>query len=212
MRLIGTILIFLAALVAPAQTVKLRAMSAGKEVGSAQVTQTILSNGSKSYQLTLELGQGAQRVRVQQESVYDAKGRPQRMLQEVRDGKGKRLRFAVATFGPDGASLRVETADDAEEKNAPLVKGAPSADPSAWWFIRDTPKVGTRDAYFRFDMGEARWISTDVRYVGPEEIKIGGQTFKAHRVWTDQGEVWLDEKGLPLRLHANRLVLERIAG
>lgn len=191
------------------EAIRLEATQAGKHFGHALLTQTILADGSKSVQIVLVLDDGEQRARITQEALYDRDGAPLRMLQEVRDAEGKRKQLTTVTFDAAGARMRTETGEDAKEKNVPLVTGAPRNDPSQFWFVRDVPKLHGKVVFYRFDIGQARWVLAEVEYLGPTRFHGPAGEVDAQQIRTDTGRYVVDAKGSPLLLESGKLLLKR---
>jgi hypothetical protein len=187
-----------------------RVERAGKAAGTATIELRLLSAGGKLTLVMIAFGPpGKPDTRVRQESVYDAKGAPVRLLQEVVGSDGRVRRRAVATFDEQGALLVVTEDGKATEKRVPLVRGAPRANAAEFWFLRDRPELGARETAFRFDLNEERWRLVEHVYRGQETVRVGGRATTLHRVDSEAGAAWLDDSGQPVIVQMGSVRMER---
>ena len=82
-----------------------------------------------------------------------------------------------------------------------------------FWFVRDHPKVGFSYKSFTFDVNTLTWQPTEIKYEADEVISVGGRKVMAHKLTGVIGEkaqtTWEDNRGLPLKIVQQDLVIER---
>lgn len=192
--------------------VKLQITMQGASSGSSTYTHKLLPEGTKLVQLSVDLeAVGGRKVTVKAESTYGSKGEPLRVF-HVTTSEGPRMRRqVVVTFDEKGAHAVEEVNGVRKVHNVELAPTAPSLNPSQFWFLRDTPKVGDSVQYFRFDVNELRWRLATTEYRGTESIQWNGKALKAHLVVEGDSKAWLDDKGLPYRMDVSGVKMERLA-
>lgn len=206
MNWIGTVLL----LVLAPKTVLMNISADGKLLGTAKFTQQLLPNGGKQVQILMDLGTAGKRgVRVRQESVYDSQGNPVRKIQEVTSAEGKRTQLALVTFDDSGAKMILDEGSKHTEKNYPLTKGAPRADLSEFWLIRDKPKQNAKVTHYRFDVSGARWSLAESVYIGKTTVAVGGKTVAAHMIRSTDGVAYSDDTGDPILIQTGNVRMER---
>lgn len=182
----------------------------GKKIGQTRIVQKLLRDGSKTVSVDMTLVQGSGKVRVRQESVYDAGGMPVRKLQETLDPAGKRLVALMATFDERGAALTRSGAGTPETRSIELVSGAPRAATNEFWFLRDQPKKGAKATYYSFAPSDGRWQLVEFRYDGLELVNLSGRRREVHVVKTPDGNAYFDLAGDAVVVELNGLKLVRI--
>jgi len=205
-----TCFLFAIALGLGPKTVHMVVSADGKSIGTAKFTQQLLPDGGKQVQVNLDLskvtGKG---VRVRQESVYSPKGEPIRKIQEVTTVDGKRVQLALATFDVSGAKLTLDEGGKQTIKLFPLTKGAPRADASEFWLIRDRPKPGSKTTHYRFDISQAKWTLAESIYVGKTTVNVAGKTVEAHLIRSTDGVAYSDDEGTPMLIQTGNVRMER---
>jgi hypothetical protein len=189
--------------------VEMRVLSEGKPVGTATIGHRITQDGGKQVTLRMELDNGSRKVVVRQVSTYDKTGRPKTKFQEVVATPNRTRTSVMATITATGASAVLDQNGSNESKDIEAPKDAPLEDPSEFWFLRDQPRPGTTFKKYRFDLNTLEWKIGETKYVGLKEIKVGGQTFRAHQIVTDDATTYVDAKGLPLLVETKTYRLER---
>lgn len=189
----------------------MRVEAAGRAVGFATVSHKLMPDGSKLVTLRMELtGANGATVRVRSETSYKSSGEPLRAFQETQVDKPVSRSSVTATFDAKGANVIVDEGGKRSVKSVDLVSTAPRAAVSEFWFLRQSPKPGERVQYYFFSATRLAWELQEMHYVGKTTFKLGNQTVPAHRVRTKQGEMILDEKGLPLRVEAESVTMIRL--
>lgn len=196
----AAVLVLSVALWACAQ-VKLNILRGTSSIGTANANHRLNPDGSKLVQLSMELiGAQGQKVKIRQESTYNAKGEPVRSYQELTGEKPRKSRRLVVTYDADGANVVIDEDGKRETKHVPLTKTAPRTQKNEFWFLRDKPKAGTTEEYYRFSLDSMEWQIVRTTYVGPKTLTINGKSVKCHEIKSSDGSYWVDDKGLPVRL------------
>ncbi|MDX2065595.1 MAG: hypothetical protein SFX74_07635 [Fimbriimonadaceae bacterium] len=150
------------------------------DAGRATITQKLVREGGKSVEVRVETGN----VTTIQQAIYDSAGRPmRRYVQMQQDLKPKMTK--IVTFDAKGANVVIDRSGQRETKSVPLPGGLTLANPSEFWFIRDTPKVGAtvKHAYFS-DQDE--WLAAKSSYRG--KAPVPGKNDAAHYVTLELDE------------------------
>lgn len=199
--------------VAMAQSqVRMFVMMNGKKIGQAVASQKLLPNGSKLVQLSLQLtGANGETVSLRSSSTYDAKGFPTRMFHESITGKSKVRRAVTVTFSKTGAQVVEDVSGKRTAKQVPLVKSAPWASASEFWFLRDKPKPGQSDKRYRFNVATLEWELSTTTYTGRKQIDWNAKKIMVHEVKSAQGVAHVDDNGLPIRLDLGQIKLVKAA-
>jgi|GEM_PF-6255072 len=185
-------------------------LDGGVPAGTAWLSQSLQSDGSKQVVLVLRSGTEPNVVVLRMESVYAADGLPIRQLHRVETKDGGKLRQWRTGFGPKGAEWVV---DDA----APAVRPWPAAinrqAKAEFWFIRDRPRIGTMVTQDYFDVQQGEFQRMTTTYEGPARITVQGKPVSGHRLRTRRagrvGEAVVDDQGIPWTLTEGRLRLVR---
>ena len=91
----------------------------------------------------------------------------------------------------------------------PLVRTAPLANSSEFWFVRGKPSVGASVQSYTLDLETLVWEPTRTTYVGPAPVVVQGVSHQAHRIDSRQGSVWVDDAGMPLVIEGSQFRIER---
>ena len=189
---------------------KFQVWVAGKKAGTATLTQKLLTDGTKSVNLSMELKTDSLTATLRSESTYSAKGIPLRKFQETQVPSQKIRRTIVVTFDDAGANAVVDLNGKRTTKRVPLPNTANKADLSEFWFLRDKPKVGAVVKAYTFDLESLSWEMIVTTYVGVVDATIGGKKVKANKTESQKGKAFIDDAGVPLRLELSTGALERI--
>ncbi|MBL1150770.1 MAG: hypothetical protein HND42_11240 [Armatimonadetes bacterium] len=169
----------------------------GKPVGTAVVQVTLLSQGGIRNKMRTEIGEGANRVVIEQESEYGKTAAPTRKyLRRFH----KNPMMVVVTFAGSTANAVIEEGRSRQLKSVVAPPGAQIAAESEFWFFTFKPKVGAVSSYFRFDVDKLEWVKTEAKYDGEVRLEIGGKTLNAHKISSGAYTVWQDAGGMPLRI------------
>ncbi len=192
--------------------VKLAVFVGGKRSGEASYSHKSMPDGGKLVQLTMNLrGPDGKTASVRSETRYDAKGIATRMFHESIADKGRSRRLVTVTFDDDAAIAVEEVGGKRQTKRVPVVRTAPLANPSQFWFLRDRPNKGERVRYYRFDVGTLSWELSLAAYAGPKDVAIGSAKYAGHEVQEERNVSIVDDRGLPIRLDIGGVRLERIS-
>lgn len=184
--------------------------ASGRPDGLATLTQKLMPDGSKSVQLAIEIaGVAGTTAKVRSNTSYGASGEPTRMFFEVLTQKPVTRSQTTVTFDASGARAVVDRGGKREVKDFSLVEAAPRRVLSEFWFVRDMPIAGDQVDYYHFNVSKLEWELSFSKYVGKRTIRLGETDFKCHLVESNRGNAWLDEKGLPVKIEADGLIMER---
>lgn len=171
----------------------------GMTVGTAVLNQKLNAAGGLEQNLHMTLEIQASKAEFTYISVTDKGGK---MVREVNgQSAGPTTKTTTIIFG--ATSIKVTTVENGKAKTSsvPIPKGN-LADPSTFWFVNTRPKVGTTSSHLSFSSDKGKWKTATVKYVGDDTIP--GTKMKAHHVHQDDGDVWLDNKGMPIRIEMNQ--------
>jgi hypothetical protein len=190
--------------------VKMVVLVGGHRAGIATLSQRLTEKGGKIVNMTLKITSGDDDVTIESERVYDPKGAPVRMLQQVTvSGKEHSHRETIVTFDEDGANVVLDGDDDRTTKHIPLLSSNPRDDPSEYWFVRDQPVVGETVSSYHFNIDTLVWEQVTTVYKGMRPVTTDGRREIANVVTSEQGSAFLDIDGLPLRLELPDSAMER---
>ncbi len=176
-------------------------------VGSATLVNKVQTDGTKYVRLTMKLAKGSEPATdVLQESSYNGKGEPVRMLQTTKNGPVKTS--VVVTFTAEGAQV-IADHGDGPKTNMVVNPAGSTANPSEFWFVGKAPKTGDSFEYFMFRLSDQSWQKSKVKFVGKQDIVVGGKRVSANLVQSGEAKAFLDDKGDPYRIEVGGLTLER---
>jgi len=182
----------------------------GRRAGTASLTQRLTDKGGKVVNMALNIQSGDDDVHIESQWVYDPKGAPTRMFQQVIvSGKDHNHHEAIVTFDEDGANVVIDDDGDRSTKHIPLIASNMREDPSEFWFVRDQPIVGETVVAYRFNIDSLVWEQVTTVYKGMRPVTTDGRRELANVVTSEQGSAFLDINGLPLRLDLPNSSLER---
>lgn len=187
--------------VAP-EPVVLDVLIAGKQVGSAHYSQSLLPDGGKLVQVMLELVDQKRKIFVRTRSEYTKLGEPVRMFQAKSVSGLSERRQTTVEFSSSGARAGRSRQGAMAFQDVPLDPSLPRKNASLFWIIRDMPKSGTELKSYEFNLESLSWDLVTTRYVGKETLPLGQRSVVAHRVDSERGEqtvtTYLDDAGDPL--------------
>jgi hypothetical protein len=176
-----------------------RVMSEGVPIGEAVVAQSLTPDRGKRLDIQLDVVWNGRKLIVRQLSVFNANGTPKMKSEEILVPATRDRWFVSAAF--DGKQARVVSEGKKVNRilEVPLPKGASTAMPHEFWFIRDIPRVGTQFTTHRFNLAKRIWEPVEITYV--EKISLSYRV-AAHKVTVrlgDQfGTSFYDEQGMPI--------------
>lgn len=195
-----------------AQT-KLSVEIAGKDVGTASISQKLGADGSKSVDLKMDLLVGSQRLAIRSQNSYDKLGNPIRKFMDANIPGGALQKQIIATFDSKGANVISIDGGKRTARQITIVETAPRTNFSEFWFVRDQPKPGDRVRAYVLNMDSLSWELQTTIYRGKKSIKIGGKSVVAHEIET-QGDrpvkAYLDDNGLPWLIETGGTTMRRI--
>lgn len=130
--------------------------------------------------------------------TYDSKGRPQKENFVQKTPAGKRI--TLLTYGAKSVSANITTDGRKSVKSIPYPKGERVRVPSTFWFVNTKPRIGSEDIGYEFNSDLLRFEARAVRYIGDEIFKFQGKTLTGHKVMNGPKVMWLDGKGMPLKI------------
>jgi hypothetical protein len=203
--------LLLCTVVAHGGEVSMRISGAAGLTGKAKVVNKLQEDGSKYVLMEMELrSTDGQIVNVLQESVYDKAGMPVRMIQNTSTAGGKEQKI-VAVFSGGSVKLRVTVGDKNTEETLQIPAGTNPFAKFEFWFIRDKVTAGGKTGYSRFDLQTSKWERVEATYHGVRDIKVDGKAVKANLVEIGGAKAYVDDKGDPLRVEMQGIVLERVS-
>ena len=194
--------------------IKMSVETSGHPVGTASITQQIKPDGSKLVELRMDLTSGGQKLTLRSQNTFDHDGLPTRKFMESIIPGGKLQRQVITSFDKEGANIVILDGGQRQTKKVPLVAGAPRANVSEFWFLRDKPKPGDKCETYVFNTDTLAWDLQTVVYKGEKTIQVGGKPQKAHEVETTgarKATAYLDDKGLPWLIEAGATTMKRIS-
>ncbi|MBC8066050.1 MAG: hypothetical protein H7Y17_14555 [Chlorobia bacterium] len=212
MRIFVAVLAVSIASLATAQT-KLSVEIAGKNVGTASISQKLGADGSKTVDLKMDLLVSSQKMAIRSQNTYDKLGNPVRKFMDSNIPGGALQKQVIATFDAKGANIISIDGGKRSTRQASLVETAPRTNLSEFWFVRDQPKSGQKVRAYVLNMDSLSWELQTTIYRGKKSIKIGGKSVVVHEIET-QGDrpikAFLDDKGLPWLIETGGTTMRRI--
>ncbi len=191
--------------------VKMAVLIGGKKAGTASLSQKVTDKGGKVVDMVLMIQSGDDNVHIESQWMYDPKGAPLRMFQQVVvSGKDHNRHEAIVTFDDDGANVVLDDDGDRSTKHIPLLSSNPREDASEFWFVRDQPIVGETVTAYRFNIDTLVWEQVTSVYRGMRPVTTDGRRELANVITSEQGSAYLDINGLPLRLELQNSAMERL--
>jgi hypothetical protein len=187
--------------------VHLKLQMGGQSVGTAVLTQKVSAtqiNQKMHIALSFQGNTGSQDI----DTVNDRLGRVLRetMSQSI----AGHVASTTVVYGAKEVKVSHTENGKTTVKSVAVPKGN-LADSSTLWFITQRPKKGASVTYLSFDARALKWKTRTAHYVGDE--KVAGTSMTGHHVHHEDGDIWLDDKGFPIRLEDNsssgKIVLTR---
>jgi hypothetical protein len=190
--------------------VKMDVYLGGKKVGKASFQENLKQDGSLETTLVIRMEAFKSSLSITTVDLKD--GMP--ALRSYHERSGDTNKLVNMTFTRKDVEV-VKTVDGKSTKQTLPTSGQNLHSPSSFWFVRDVPKVGAVDNSVRLDENTFKWISQKVEYVGDDTLAVGHSNVKAHKLKQDNTTIWVDDKGLPVRIDIgtgpNKMVLQRLA-
>jgi hypothetical protein len=191
--------------------VQMDVIVSGRKAGKATLSQRRNPQGYKIVNLGMVLDNAENTITIRSESTYDPKGAPIRMFQEsVVAGKDHHRREVIVSFDSDGANVVLLGNGDRVLKHVSAPASPTREDASEFWFLRDTPEVGSASTAVRFNLDSLTWDTVNTVFRGVRPMTIGNHRVTANITESEQGKAFMDSNGLPLRLELTSATMERV--
>lgn len=176
----------------------------GNPQGSGTYTVTTLEDEGLQIATDFRIEESGGSTNLRVSLKFDSHGNPTESTLFAGQG-GEGMTDVKATFSATGAKVDVNYMGMRQEAEVPLPAGASAKNPSAFWFVRDTPASGDSFKYWDFSLERFTWEAHTVTYHGPHSVTIGGQNFTGHRVTLEgedgsKTENVMDDQGNPLQI------------
>jgi hypothetical protein len=185
-------------------------------LGAAEFHQRVDEEGNLRRKTVIYLRTSGPEGLLSREVVFMPDGRPKTIVSVERAYETNRT--TEVTFTEKAATVVVSEGGGTQTKTYPVPRNWRPVDPSAWWWVRDTPQPGTSVRARLFDEEERKWVEEEIVYVGEVELDSGGGKMRTHQVEKKSSGTkwWLDSKGILVKLVAEQsgtqLVIERKNG
>jgi hypothetical protein len=143
-----------------------RILVKGKQMGAATLVQKLTAGGGKTVSLVMTIRQGDDRVVVKTETTYLPDGEVSHSEQRIYPFGKPAVKEVSADFTASGAKLITKENGETTESSAPKKASWPVANPSAFWFLNATPKVGEEARTFIFNLDTLKWERCLITYEG----------------------------------------------
>jgi hypothetical protein len=100
-----------------------------------------------------------------------------------------------AIFGKSNFQISAQ----GRSNTVPYPAGTVRQQPSAFWFIRDHPQVGTTAKYSRLDYSSMKWVKERAVFLGNATVGYHGKSVACHKIAVNEATLWLDDQGLPYK-------------
>ncbi|HEY3779787.1 MAG TPA: hypothetical protein VGL56_01795 [Fimbriimonadaceae bacterium] len=183
----------------------------GHKAGTATLSQRRNPQGEKVVEFNAVLDIGENSVTIRSESIFNPGGAPTRMFQNrTTSGKDHSTREIIVSFDADGANVVLLENGDRSTKHVTAPATPSRDDASEFWFLRDSPDVGTTSTAARFNLDTLAWDTVNTSFKGTARMTIGKHRVNANITESEEGKAFVDAEGLPLRLELTNTVMERI--
>lgn len=183
----------------------------GKVVGKATMRLNKNPDGSIHFESHVSMSMYGESVEWWQSSVTAKDGTPIRYSYTKIDGEDREI--ISASYEKDGVRVLVSAKDRSVSRMVAYPKGSIKAI-SETWFFHVQPKVGQKAVYWSLDYDSFKWEREEEVYRGPKRISVNGQSVVAHLITIGVEELYLGQRGLPVRLShgptGQSLLIERI--
>jgi hypothetical protein len=197
MKILAASALLLASALTQAQ-VKMTMTVNGMSVGKATLMQTITKAGQLHQTLHMDVDFQGMKSTFAGDLISDRNGRPlSDKSVETQSGQQKTV---AMTYSATTLTIAETVGGKTTTKKVAIPKGN-LADASTMWFIVTHPKIGAKSSYLHYDKASSKWQTKTATYLGDDAVP--GTTKKAHHIHHEDGEGWIDDKGLPIRLELN---------
>ncbi|HWA83233.1 MAG TPA: hypothetical protein VG820_07375 [Fimbriimonadaceae bacterium] len=198
MKSIAFVFAIFAAAICQAQ-VKLTLTVNGQALGTAVFRQSLKSSGALEQSVSMSLKGPTGTAGFSYVVLSDKAGR---IIKETNtESTGAMSKTVVTEFGPKTVKVTTIQGGKSTSKSAPIPAGN-RADASTFWFINVKPKAGAVSTSLHYDEETNKWEKDTTTFVGDEIVP--GTKLKGHHIHHNDGDMWLDDKGLPLRIESNK--------
>ncbi|HVT11218.1 MAG TPA: hypothetical protein VHE55_03045 [Fimbriimonadaceae bacterium] len=179
--------------------VKLSLTVNGQPVGTATFKQGLKASGSLEQTVTMALKGPTGTANFAYLSTSDKAGRT--IKETNTQTMGATSKTVVVEFGSKTVKVTTIQNGKSTSKSVPIPAGN-RADASTFWFVNVKPKAGATSTYMHFDVDTGSWKKETTKYVGDDVVP--GTKLKGHHIHHDDGDMWLDDKGTPLRIETSQ--------
>ena len=205
------ILILIAVLLASASQAQLKMTLSinGQVIGTAAISQKLDQAGHLKQSIHMSIDFQGIKSSLDTDVESDATGRP--ILETSTQSQGTLVKTTTLTYG--AKSLEITDTENGKPQRSTVAypKGSLS-DASTIWFVTVKPDKKATTTFIHYDEPSKSWQTKSATYVGDETVPETDQ--KGHHIHHDDGDIWLDDKGLPIRIELSqmgaKLVLKRI--
>lgn len=201
------------ALLGPAQDARYAVCMDGEEFGVADYDQRVHEDGNLRRKTAIYIRTGGPEGVLSRELAFRPDGTPISIVSIERAYETNRT--IEVTYVEKAAKVVVLEGGSSQTKVYPAPRNWQPSDPSAWWFVRDTPQPGTKVTARVFDEDALRWVEEEIVYAGQVDLQWKGGSIRAAHIQKKPSgtQLWLDAKGDLLKLvteqAGTQLVLER---
>jgi hypothetical protein len=195
MKAFTATLVILAAALAQAQTVKMQLSANGMNLGHAVLSQKVGRNGELHQTLKISTDLPGMTSSLDSDMITDRAGRPV-FNNSVEELNGKK-KVTKMTYTAKALTITTTQNGKTTSVKSAIPKGR-LADPSTFWFITSRPKSGATSTYLHYDQKGSKWENKTATYVGDDIVP--DTTKKAHHIHHEDGDAWIDDKGMPIRM------------
>ncbi|HTQ08547.1 MAG TPA: hypothetical protein VMI31_00605 [Fimbriimonadaceae bacterium] len=190
--------LLLLAVVSGAQ-VKMKVLVNGQQVGTAALFLSRYKTGDLNQDISINLDVNGHTASFETKMLMSPSGKPIRESSEETDGM--RAKTTTMVYGPTNLQVRVTINGKSTTSTVAIPKGN-IADASAVWFVAIRPKVGTTTTYSSYNETLKKWESKTAKYLGDDKVPESQAT--AHHIHHQDGDLWVDDKGMPLRIELSQ--------
>jgi len=205
------VLASLAVLVAAASQAQMKMSLSvnGEPLGTATISQKVDQAGHLKQTIHMSIDFHGITSTVDTSIETDRTGRP--ILEKSTESHGSDVTTTALNYLADSLEVSRNESGKPEVLTIDYPKGN-LADASAVWFVTITPNVNATTTYVHYDLPSKSWQTKSATYVGDETVPETQR--KGHHIHHDDGELWVDDKGLPIRIELTqagvKMVLRRL--
>jgi len=167
----------------------------GKNVGSAEVSQSVQPNGNIQGSFIIRLNKPTP-------GTFSAV--------TLQDRTGRMLRKTMITKTPAnsagldfvyGQTVKVDVSGNGKHitKILSIPKGASLQNQSTLWFLTTTPHRGANCDYMDVSSTDMKWRKVHASYPGDEKLAWKGKSIMTHKVIFSDSTSWIDSRGYPYK-------------